>query len=193
MTTVAARRACQTSRTHHRPAHVPLQKVTLRMIWFRERVAVGRTKPLPGSPAAPSGYGSNSTKPDRIHARRQHRPTPQGPAASSPDASRHPRTPPAPVTEAGMRPASGPPARQSCLAPLPLGGLRIRFPGRSSTATDRRCRLLGMTGPMGPMPSPPFPDPQSSVLKLIVENAINAMNSGEATPETAILHAAVRG
>ena len=50
-----------------------------------------------------------------------------------------------------------------------------------------------MTGPQGPMPSPPFPDRESAVLKLIVENAINAMNSGEATPETAILHAAVHG
>ena len=43
------------------------------------------------------------------------------------------------------------------------------------------------------MPSPPFPDRESAVLKLIVENAINAMNSGEATPESAILHAAVHG
>jgi hypothetical protein len=43
------------------------------------------------------------------------------------------------------------------------------------------------------MPSPPFPDPHSAVLKLIVENAINAMNSREVTPEMAILHAAVHG
>ena len=50
-----------------------------------------------------------------------------------------------------------------------------------------------MTAPLGAMPSPPFPDPESAVLKLIVENAIDAMNSGEATPEMAILHAAVHG
>jgi hypothetical protein len=50
-----------------------------------------------------------------------------------------------------------------------------------------------MTGPSGPMPSPPFPDPDSEVLKLIVNNAIKAMRSGEATAEAAILHAAVHG
>src|SRR5205823_2767016 len=44
-----------------------------------------------------------------------------------------------------------------------------------------------MTGPLGAMPSPPFPDPQSALLKLIVENAVNALNSGQATPEMAIL------
>jgi hypothetical protein len=40
-----------------------------------------------------------------------------------------------------------------------------------------------MTGPQGAMPSPPFPDPNSAVLKLIVENAINAMNSGRQPPK----------
>ncbi|QSB14591.1 hypothetical protein JQS43_24485 [Natronosporangium hydrolyticum] len=50
-----------------------------------------------------------------------------------------------------------------------------------------------MTSPQGPMPAPPFPDPQSAVLKLVIDNAINAMRSGEATAEDAILHAAVHG
>ena len=43
------------------------------------------------------------------------------------------------------------------------------------------------------MPSPPFPDPGSPVLQLIVTRAIEAMRSGEATAEEAILHAAVHG
>jgi hypothetical protein len=43
------------------------------------------------------------------------------------------------------------------------------------------------------MPSPPFPDPDSSVLRLIIHNAIEAVQSGEATVETAIQHAAVHG
>jgi len=43
------------------------------------------------------------------------------------------------------------------------------------------------------MPSPPFPDPGSPVLQLIVTRAIEAMRSGEATAEHAILHAAVHG
>jgi len=43
------------------------------------------------------------------------------------------------------------------------------------------------------MPSPPFPDPGSPVLQLIVTGAIEAMTTGEATAEEAILHAAVHG
>ena len=43
------------------------------------------------------------------------------------------------------------------------------------------------------MPSPPFPDPDSPVLQLIVRSAIEAMTTGEATAEEAILHAAVHG
>jgi hypothetical protein len=43
------------------------------------------------------------------------------------------------------------------------------------------------------MPSPPFPDPDSPVLQLIVTRAIKAMTTGEATAEQAILHAAVHG
>jgi hypothetical protein len=43
------------------------------------------------------------------------------------------------------------------------------------------------------MPSPPFPDPDSPVLQLIVRRAIEAMTTGEATAEEAILHAAVHG
>lgn len=43
------------------------------------------------------------------------------------------------------------------------------------------------------MPSPPFPEPDNAVLRMIVHNAINSMNSGEATAAEAILHAAVHG
>jgi hypothetical protein len=43
------------------------------------------------------------------------------------------------------------------------------------------------------MPSPPFPDPGAPVLQLIVTRAIEAMTSGEAIAEEAILHAAVDG
>jgi hypothetical protein len=43
------------------------------------------------------------------------------------------------------------------------------------------------------IPSPPFPDPGSPVLKLIVTAAVDAVRSGEATAEQAILHAAVHG
>jgi len=44
----------------------------------------------------------------------------------------------------------------------------------------------------GEMPSPPFPDPGSAVLQLIVTRAIEAQ-SDKATAEQAILHAAVHG
>ncbi|MFJ2843519.1 hypothetical protein ACIPD2_17980 [Streptomyces griseofuscus] len=44
-----------------------------------------------------------------------------------------------------------------------------------------------------PMPSPPFPSPDSAVLRLIVGNAIASVLSGEASVEEAILHAAVHG
>jgi hypothetical protein len=47
--------------------------------------------------------------------------------------------------------------------------------------------------PEDPMPSPPFPHPDSQVLRLIVTNAMKTMRSGEATPDAAILHAAVHG
>jgi hypothetical protein len=43
------------------------------------------------------------------------------------------------------------------------------------------------------MPSPPLPDPGSPVLKLIVTAAVEAVRSGDATAEQAILHAAVHG
>ncbi len=46
---------------------------------------------------------------------------------------------------------------------------------------------------MSPMPHPPFPNPDSQILKLIVDNTINAMRSGEVDAEGAILHAAVHG
>ncbi|MFJ3300138.1 hypothetical protein [Streptomyces bacillaris] len=44
-----------------------------------------------------------------------------------------------------------------------------------------------------PMPSPPFPSPDSAVLRLVVGNAIASVRSGEASMEEAILHAAVHG
>lgn len=50
-----------------------------------------------------------------------------------------------------------------------------------------------MTEPNGPMPSPPFPASDSTMLKFIVDNAIESVRSGEATMEVAILHAAVHG
>lgn len=43
------------------------------------------------------------------------------------------------------------------------------------------------------VPSPPFPDPGSPVLKVMVTAAVEAVRSGEATAEQAILHAAVHG
>jgi hypothetical protein len=43
------------------------------------------------------------------------------------------------------------------------------------------------------MPHPPFPDPESAVLRVIVTNAVEAMRAGEASAEQAILHAAVHG
>ena len=46
---------------------------------------------------------------------------------------------------------------------------------------------------MDSMPHPPFPDPDSALLRLIVANAMEAMRKGEATAEQAILHAAVHG
>ena len=45
--------------------------------------------------------------------------------------------------------------------------------------------------PEAPMPSPPFPNPDSRLLRLIITNAINSMRSGETNAEGAILHAAV--
>jgi hypothetical protein len=44
---------------------------------------------------------------------------------------------------------------------------------------------------MSAVPHPPFPNPDSQILKLIVNNAIGAMQSGEVDAEGAILHAAV--
>lgn len=52
------------------------------------------------------------------------------------------------------------------------------------------CTVAGMSTQM---PSPPFPDPGSPVLKVIVTAAVEAVRSGEATTEQAILHAAVHG
>jgi hypothetical protein len=43
------------------------------------------------------------------------------------------------------------------------------------------------------MPSPSFPDPDSPVLRLIVTSAVEALRSGQATAEQAVLHAAVHG
>lgn len=44
-----------------------------------------------------------------------------------------------------------------------------------------------------PMPSPPFPSPDSAVLRVIVGNALASVESGEASVQEAILHAAVHG
>ncbi len=46
---------------------------------------------------------------------------------------------------------------------------------------------------MSQMPHPPFPDPDSAVLRLIVRNAIDSMQTEGLTVEHAILHAAVHG
>jgi hypothetical protein len=43
------------------------------------------------------------------------------------------------------------------------------------------------------LPHPPFPDPDSAVLHLIVRNAVDAMRTAGVTAEQAILHAAVHG
>jgi hypothetical protein len=43
------------------------------------------------------------------------------------------------------------------------------------------------------MPHPPFPDPDSALLRVIVANAVEAMRKGKASAEQAILHAAVHG
>jgi hypothetical protein len=43
------------------------------------------------------------------------------------------------------------------------------------------------------MPSPPFPEPDSALLRLVVEGAIREYQSGAVTAEQAILHAAVHG
>lgn len=43
------------------------------------------------------------------------------------------------------------------------------------------------------MPSPPFPSPDSAVLRVIVGNALASVESGQATVQEAILHAAVHG
>jgi len=43
------------------------------------------------------------------------------------------------------------------------------------------------------MPAPPFLNPDSPVLRLIVTSAVGALRSGRATAEQAGLHAAVHG
>jgi hypothetical protein len=44
-----------------------------------------------------------------------------------------------------------------------------------------------------PIPSPPFPHPESDVLRIIVENAIADYEAGEIDVRGAVLHAAVHG
>jgi hypothetical protein len=44
-----------------------------------------------------------------------------------------------------------------------------------------------------PMPSPPFPSPDNTVLRLLVRNAIESVQNGTATVQEAVLHAAVHG
>ena len=54
-------------------------------------------------------------------------------------------------------------------------------------AIEARLALKSMSA----MPHPPFPNPDSQVLKLIVNHAVAAMQLGEVDAEGAILHAAV--
>ena len=44
-----------------------------------------------------------------------------------------------------------------------------------------------------PMPSPPFPSPDNTVLRMLVRNAIESVENGTATVQEAVLHAAVHG
>ncbi|MEE4543665.1 hypothetical protein V2S66_17010 [Streptomyces sp. V4-01] len=44
-----------------------------------------------------------------------------------------------------------------------------------------------------PMPSPPYPSPESPLLRVIVGNAIASVESGETDWKEAVLHAAVHG
>ncbi|KND38302.1 hypothetical protein [Streptomyces acidiscabies] len=44
-----------------------------------------------------------------------------------------------------------------------------------------------------PMPAPPFPSPDAAALRVIVANALASIESGEASVQDAILHAAVHG
>lgn len=44
-----------------------------------------------------------------------------------------------------------------------------------------------------PMPSPPYPSLESTLLRVIVGNAIASVESGEADWKDAVLHAAVHG
>lgn len=46
---------------------------------------------------------------------------------------------------------------------------------------------------MSAMAHPPFPHPDSKLLKVIIDNSINAMRLGEVDAEGAIVHAAVHG
>lgn len=43
------------------------------------------------------------------------------------------------------------------------------------------------------MPSPPFPDPNDAALRVVIAGAVEAVRSGEASVEEAIVHAAVHG
>ncbi len=45
--------------------------------------------------------------------------------------------------------------------------------------------------PDPPFPNPPFPHHNSPMLNVVVENSLNALRSGEADAEAAIIHAAV--
>jgi len=60
-------------------------------------------------------------------------------------------------------------------------------PGRTEPLIKAHVVLKGMST----MPHPPYPDPDSQILKLIVNNAVGAMQSGEVDAEGTILHAAV--
>jgi len=50
---------------------------------------------------------------------------------------------------------------------------------------------LACSGMSSVMPHPPFPNPDSQILALIISNAVGAMRSGEVDAKGAIVHAAV--
>jgi hypothetical protein len=50
-----------------------------------------------------------------------------------------------------------------------------------------------VTDPNGPMPSPPFPKPDSDALWLIVQNTMREYEEGVVGVRGAVLHAAVHG
>lgn len=64
-------------------------------------------------------------------------------------------------------------------------------PPRQQRPTNDSDRPYDRAVTDAPMPSPPFPSPDDAVLRVIVGNAITAVESGETDVRGAILHAAV--